>query len=377
MSQRAGEYIVQPGGHLAFAPATLPPNPPIVIDAELQRLLSLADRALGRLDGSIRTLPNPDLFVFMYLRKEAVLSSQIEGTQSSLNDLLEAEAEIFDAQRPRDVDEVLNYVRAMNYGLERLASLPLSTRLIREIHNELLSGVRGGNRQPGELRKIQNWIGPAGCTLKEASFVPPPPQTVEDCLSQLEIFLHDESLPALITIGLAHVQFETIHPFLDGNGRVGRLLIAFLLYQREILQTPVLYISHYFKKYRTEYYEKLQAVRDHGDWEGWLKFFLTGVQETAKEASDTAKHIVELREAHRALITEQFGRVAGNALKVLEYLYERPIINVQDIIRLTEVTYPAANNLMNKFVEHGLLAEITGHSRNRQFRYGPYIDLFG
>ena len=377
MSQRAGEYIVQPGGHLAFVPATLPPNPPIVIDAELQRLLSLADRALGRLDGSIRTLPNPDLFVFMYVRKEAVLSSQIEGTQSSLNDLLEAEAEIFDAQRPRDVDEVLNYVRAMNYGLERLASLPLSTRLIREIHNELLSGVRGGNRQPGELRKIQNWIGPAGCTLKEASFVPPPPQTVEDCLSQLEIFLHDESLPALITIGLAHVQFETIHPFLDGNGRVGRLLIAFLLYQREILQTPVLYISHYFKKYRPEYYEKLQAVRDHGDWEGWLKFFLTGVQETAKEASDTAKHIVELREAHRALITEQFGRVAGNALKVLEYLYERPIINVQDIIRLTEVTYPAANNLMNKFVEHGLLAEITGHSRNRQFRYGPYIDLFG
>lgn len=377
MSQRAGEYIVQPGGHLAFAPATLPPNPPIVIDAELQRLLSLADRALGRLDGSIRTLPNPDLFVFMYVRKEAVLSSQIEGTQSSLNDLLEAEAEIFDAQRPRDVDEVLNYVRAMNYGLERLASLPLSTRLIREIHNELLSGVRGGNRQPGELRKIQNWIGPAGCTLKEASFVPPPPQTVEDCLSQLEIFLHDESLPALITIGLAHVQFETIHPFLDGNGRVGRLLIAFLLYQREILQTPVLYISHYFKKYRPEYYEKLQAVRDHGDWEGWLKFFLTGVQETAKEASDTAKHIVELREAHRQLITEQFGRVAGNALKVLEYLYERPIINVQDIIRLTEVTYPAANNLMNKFVEHGLLAEITGHSRNRQFRYGPYIDLFG
>ena len=377
MSQRAGEYRVQPGGHRAFMPASLPPNPPVLIDAEMQRLLSLADRALVRLDGSIRTLPNPELFVFMYVRKEAVLSSQIEGTQSSLNNLLEAEAEIFDAKRPRDVDEVLNYVRAMNYGLERLATLPLSTRLIREIHNELLSGVRGANRQPGELRKIQNWIGPAGCTLQEASFVPPPPQTVEEYLSQLETFLHDESLPALITIGLAHVQFETIHPFLDGNGRVGRLLIAFLLYQREILQTPVLYISHYFKKYRPEYYEKLQTVRDQGDWEGWLKFFLTGVQETAKEASDTAKQIVELREAHRQLITEHFGRVAGNALKVLEHLYERPIINVQDIIRLTEVTYPAANNLMNKFVEHGLLTEITGHSRNRQFRYGPYIDLFG
>lgn len=374
---RAGRYEPQAGGYRAFIPSPLPPQPPIDIDPELQQLLSRADRALGRLDGSIRTLPNPDLFVFMYVRKEAVLSSQIEGTQSSLNDLLKAEAEIFDADRPRDVDEVLNYVRAMNYGLERLHKLPLSVRLIREIHYQLLHGVRGGNRQPGELRKTQNWIGPSGCTITEATFVPPPPQQVEGCLHELEPFLHDNTLPALIGIGLAHAQFETIHPFLDGNGRVGRLLIAFLLCEREILQTPVLYLSYYFKKNRTEYYDCLQAVRDTGDWEGWLRFFLTGVWEVAQEATVTARKIVDLRENHRQLITEHFGRVAANGLKVLEHLYERPIISVRDIIRITSVSFPAANNLMSLFVRHGLLSEITGNVRNRQFRYGSYIDLFG
>ena len=376
MAERAGIYEPQPGGYRAFLPKPLPPQPPVDIGPELQHLLSKADRALGRLDGSIRTLPNPDLFVFMYVRKEAVLSSQIEGTQSSLNDVLEAEADIFDADRPRDVDEVLNYVRAMNYGLGRLHALPLSTRLIREIHHELLSGVRGGNRQPGELRKIQNWIGPSGSTLAEAIFVPPPPGRLDECLHALELFLHDESLPALLTIGLAHAQFETIHPFLDGNGRVGRLLIAFLLAQRDIIDTPVLYISHYFKQRRAEYYERLQAVRDEGDWEGWLRFFLVGVWEVAQEATATARKIVDLRESHRRLIAEYFGRVAGNGLKVLEHLYDRPIINVQDIIRITGVSFPAANNLMTKFVEHTLLSEITGNARNRQFRYGPYIELF-
>jgi Fic family protein len=375
MNLRAGSY--QPSGNYrAFIPAPLPPVPPVLMDEAMQQQLSLADRALGRLDGSIRTLPNPDLFVFMYVRKEAVLSSQIEGTQSSLNDLLEAEAAIFDADRPRDVDEVLNYVRAMNYGLERLDTLPLSVRLIREIHQQLMQGVRGGNKQPGELRRIQNWIGPPGSTLNEATFVPPPPQLVPEVLGQLETFLHEDRLPALLTIGLAHAQFETIHPFLDGNGRVGRLLIAFLLYQRDILHRPVLYISHYFKRNRAEYYERLQAVRDHGDWEGWLGFFLTGVYEVAKEATETARRIVDLREQHRTLITQHFGRVTGNALKVLEQLYERPIISVNDIMQLAGVTFPPASSLMQKFVENGLLSEITGQARNRLFRYGPYIDLF-
>lgn len=373
---RSGEFVVQPGGHQAFIPNPLPPEPALEIDGEMQALLSRADRALGRLDGSIRTLPNPDLFIFMYVRKEAVLSSQIEGTQSSLNDILEVEADIFDSERPSDVDEVLNYVRAMNYGLERLENLPLSNRLIREIHNVLLSGVRGGNAQPGEWRKIQNWIGPQGCTLKEASFVPPPPQQLEEILGQFENFLHDESLPALLQIGIAHAQFETIHPFLDGNGRVGRLLIAFMLYQKRILETPVLYISHYFKKYRQQYYEQLQSVRENGSWESWLKFFLQGIYEVSQEATETSRKIVDLREEHRMLIAEHFGRVAGNATQVLETLYQRPYIKVQDIQKLTKVSYPAANQLMNKFVEHGLLTEVTGQARNRQFRYGPYIDLF-
>jgi len=357
-------------------PKSLPPEPPVQIDAEMQALLSRADRVLGRLDGSIRTLPNPDLFVFMYVRKEAVLSSQIEGTQSSLNDLLEAEAEILNPQRPGDVEEVLNYVRAMNRGLERLSSLPLSIRLIREIHAVLLSGVRGGNQNPGELRQIQNWIGPEGCTLNTASFVPPPPGQIQPVLGELERFLHDDSLPALIHIGLAHAQLETIHPFLDGNGRVGRLLIAFLLYEREILQTPVLYISWYFKRHRQAYYDRLQAIRDRGDWEGWLKFFLQGMSEVAVEATDTARRIVDLREADRQLITENFGRVAGNGLRVLERLYQQPIIRVQDIADLTGVSFQAANQLMNKFVQNNLLIETTGQARNRQFRYAAYIDLF-
>ena len=279
---RAGSYQQQPTGYRAFIPAPLPPNRPLAIDGELQGLLSQADRALGRLDGSVLTLPNPDLFVFMYVRKEAVLSSQIEGTQSSLQDLLAAEAQLFEQNLPRDVDEVVNYVRAMNHGLARLPELPVSVRLIREIHAELMQGVRGGRLQPGELRTSQNWIGPAGCTLNTATFVPPPHHVVPEALGDLEKFLHrDDDLPPLVKIALAHVQFETIHPFLDGNGRVGRLLITFLLTERGVLHKPVLYLSHYFKPHRQEYYEHLQAVRDRGAWEAWLAFFLRGVVEVA------------------------------------------------------------------------------------------------
>ena len=226
--KRSGRYIKQPTGYRAFIPAQLPPEPPIKLEGELQALLSQTDRALGRLDGSIQTLPHPDLFVAMYVRKEAVLSSQIEGTQSSLQDVLAAEARVLSSNRPSDVSEVFNYVGAMNYGLERLKDLPVSIRLIREIHEKLLTGVRGQHMTPGELRTSQNWVGPRGCTLTEATFVPPPPHEVPIALSDLERFLHAETpLPLLIKIGLAHAQFETIHPFLDGNGRVGRLLITF------------------------------------------------------------------------------------------------------------------------------------------------------
>ena len=249
-STRGGRYVGQPAGYRAFVPASLPPDPPLELGGELAGLLSQADRALGRLDGSVLTLPHPDLFVFMYVRKEAVLSSQIEGTQSSLQDLLAAEARLLDPNLPRDVDEVINYVRAMKHGLARLAELPVSVRLIREIHAELMRGVRGGRLQPGELRTSQNWIGPAGCTLDTATFVPPPHQMVAGALGALGEFLHrEDDLPPLVKIALAHVQFETIHPFLDGNGRIGRLLITFLLTERGVLHKPVLYLSHYFKQY--------------------------------------------------------------------------------------------------------------------------------
>ncbi len=377
VSIRAGRYITQPTGYRAFMPAPLPPQPALDLSGELQGLLSAADRALGRLDGSVQTLPNPDLFVFMYVRKEAVLSSQIEGTQSSLQDLLAAEAELFDQNLPRDVDEVVNYVRAMNHGLKRLAELPVSVRLIREIHSQLMQGVRGGRLQPGELRTSQNWIGAPGSTLNTASFVPPPHHEVPAALGALEKFIHGaDALPPLIKIGLAHVQFETIHPFLDGNGRVGRLLITFLLTERGVLHKPVLYLSHYFKRYRQDYYDHLQAVRERGAWEAWLTFFLRGVIEVAGEAAETARRVLQLREQHRAAITEKLGRAAGNGHRVLEALFDRPIVTVNDVRGMTGTTYAAANSLVTRMVELKIMNEMTGYTRNRRFRYGPYIELF-
>lgn len=374
---RAGRYITQPTGYRAFMPAPLPPEPALALGGEFQGLLSAADRALGRLDGSVLTLPNPDLFVFMYVRKEAVLSSQIEGTQSSLQDLLAAEAQLFEQTLPRDVDEVINYVRAMNHGLARLAELPVSVRLIRETHAELMRGVRGGRLQPGGLRTSQNWIGPAGCTLNTATFVPPPHHMVPAALGDLENFLHaTDDLPPLVKIALAHVQFETIHPFLDGNGRVGRLLITFLLTERGVLHKPVLYLSHYFKQHRQTYYEHLQAVRDQGAWEAWLAFFLRGVIEVAGEAAETARRILQLREQHRSAITTQLGRAAGNGHKVLESLFDRPIVAVNDVQKMTGTTYAAANILVSRLVTLGVLSEMTGYARNRRFRYAPYIALF-
>jgi Fic family protein len=376
-THRAGRYLRQPTGYRAFIPAPLPPDPPVALTGNLPALLSQADRALGRLDGSVLTLPNPDLFVFMYVRKEAVLSSQIEGTQSSLQDLLAAEAQLLDDARPRDVDEVVNYVRAMNHGLGRLAELPVSVRLIREIHEILMQGVRGGRLQPGELRRSQNWIGPAGCTLNTATFVPPPHEEVPQALGNLENFLHrDDGLPPLVKIALAHVQFETIHPFLDGNGRVGRLLVTFLLTECGVLHKPVLYLSHYFRRHRQAYYDHLQAVRDRGDWEAWLEFFLQGVIAVAAEAAETARAIQLLREQHRTAITDGLGRAAGNGHRVLESLFVRPIVSVGDVQTLIGTTYSAANTLVARLVELGILAEMTGYARNRRFRYQAYIRLF-
>ncbi|MBI4280033.1 MAG: Fic family protein [Armatimonadetes bacterium] len=359
------------------SPTPLPPNPPVLMGGEMQAVLSSADRALGRLDGAVQTLPAPDFFVLMYVRKEAVLSSQIEGTQSSLDDLLAAEAQVLDPDRPKDVGEVLNYVAAVRAGLERLKDLPVSVRLMREMHARLLEGVRGDHRARGEFRRVQNWIGPEGASLAEATFVPPPPDLVPDAMADLERFLHvADDLPVLFKIGLAHAQFETIHPFLDGNGRLGRLLITFLLCEHRILQQPVLYLSYHLKRHRQEYYARLQAIRDEGDWEGWLRFFLEGVRRVAEEATVTSRRVVDLRERHRVLIAERFGYATGNGLKVLEQLYATPVVTVHRVREITGASFQAANTLVARFVEYGILTEFTGQARNRRFRYSPYIDLF-
>ena len=375
---RAGRYVKQGFGawtYRAFVPAPLPPDPPINLDNELTRLLSDADRASGRLDGVASVLPNPDLFVAMYVRQEAVLSSQIEGTQSTLEDVLEFEAQGRSIDNPSDVEEVVNYIAAMNHGLRRLHELPLSLRLIREIHGKLLQGVRGQARQPGDFRTSQNWIGPAGCTLADAEFVPPAPHEMKQALHDFENFLHERDLlPLLVHVGLAHAQFETIHPFLDGNGRVGRLLITLLLCERRVLQRPLLYLSYYLKVHRSQYYDRLMAIRNDGDWEGWLRFFLRGVYEVSQAATDTARAILSLREAHRQRIAELSS--ATNGLRLLDYLYEHPIITIRMAERHLGCSYVTAANVIEGFQSHDILREITGHQRNRRYRYDPYLSLF-
>jgi Fic family protein len=377
---RAGHYVKQATGYAAFIPAPLPPDPAIKIDAELSRDLSEADRALGRLDGVATVLPNPDLFVSMYVRQEAVLSSQIEGTQSTLEDVLQFEIDSKGRDFPEDIQEVVNYVRAMNYGLERLKTLPLSLRLIREIHGKLLEGARGSSRTPGEFRTSQNWVGPAGCKLKDTTFVPPPVHEMHAALDNAEKFLHDNSFPLLIQCGLAHAQFETIHPFLDGNGRVGRLLVTFLLCQKQALARPLLYLSHYLKEHRAEYYDRLMTIRTDGDWEGWLKFFVRGVYEVSREATETAGNILRLKEKHRRVLS---GKLAGDKQMAtpydflfLEYLFEQPIVTVRMAEQHLNCAFVTANKVVERFVKLGLLDEMTGFQRNRRFRYAPYLALF-
>jgi Fic family protein len=368
--------VSQTGGYRAFLPAPLPPDPPVSLDEDLLALLSEADRELARLDAATEFLPNPDLFVRMYVRKEAVLSSQIEGTQASLVELLEHEARAA-PKETKDVVEVSNYVRAMNLGLERLSSLPLSLRLIREIHGELLKGVRGQHRAPGEFRRSQNWIGAPGGTLADATFVPPPPHEVGPALTALEVFLHDERpMPLLIRTALIHAQFETIHPFLDGNGRVGRLLITFFLCARQVLRRPTLYLSHFFKQHRQEYYERLQAVRDFGAFEDWVRFFLHGVRDVSREGTETARRVQQLREAHRALIHNMArGSSAGHML--LDALFAQPVVTVDHVRQVVNRSFPAANQLVADFVQLGLLRQISPGARNRVFAYQPYLDIFG
>jgi len=311
----------------------------------------------------------------MYVRHEAVLSSQIEGTQSTLEDVLEFEVDERGEGRPKDIREVVNYVRAMNHGLERLRDFPLCLRLIREIHRELLTGVRGSHRAPGEFRKSQNWIGAPGCTLTEAAFVPPPPHMLMETLGHFENYLHDETLPSLVHCGLAHAQFETIHPFLDGNGRVGRLLVTLLLCHRGVLSRPLLYLSYYFRARRAEYYDRLTAIRVGGDWEGWLRFFLRGVSTVSRAAADTAHAILKLVDGHRARLMAA-SRSSTQALSLLDYLLEQPIVSARMVEGRLGCSHTTAPNLLRALEQEGILRETTGQKRNRRYAYTEYIGLF-
>lgn len=375
-ANRAGFFMNSAVGYKSFVPAELPPNPPIQYDDELQGLLSLADRKLGRLDGVTQILPNPELFVAMYVKKEAVLSSQIEGTQASFVDVLSTEYNQADDQRHDDVKEVINYVDAMNWGLEQLASFPLSLRLIRNIHARLIHNTRGANKNPGEFRTSQNWIGPAGCTLNTATFVPPTVPDMNVALGDLELFIHQEDfIPALVKIAMIHAQFETIHPFLDGNGRMGRLLITFWLCQQNILTKPLLYLSFYFKKNRAEYYDRLMAVRKNGDWENWIKFFLRGIAEVSDEATESAHAILKIKEdATNALYKKD--RTNSNYQRLLNYLFEQPFIKRSDVEQYLDVSNPTAGSILEVFCQMNILVDCTpDKARNKMYAFGKYLDI--
>ena len=358
----------------AFVPRPLPPDPPLALTIQDLDLLEKANRALGRLDGLATLLPETSIFLYFYVRKEAVLSSQIEGTQSSLSDLLLYESEEAPGVPLEDVQEVSSYVSAVEHGLTRLREgFPLSLRLLREIHGVLLARGRGSDKTPGEFRRSQNWIG--GTRPGSAAFVPPPPDRVMGCMGALERFLHDQPgrTPALIKAALAHVQFETIHPFLDGNGRLGRLLIPLLLHGEGALSEPILYLSLYFKAHRQTYYEHLQRVRLEGDWEGWVRFFLQGIEETADQAVAASRSLLDLFVTDRRRI-EMLGRSAGSALRVHELMRRRPVVSIANLADSLELSRPTIAAALDRMRALGVVREITGRRRSRLFVYGDYVD---
>ncbi len=380
-SSPTGHYVVTVvGGEevRAFVPAPLPPSSPLLMDGPLVMALDEASRALGRFDGAIRHLPDPTLLIYSYVRKEAVLSSQIEGTQSSLTDLMRHELGAAPGVPLDDVLEVSRYVTALDHAVAQMADpagLPLCNRLLREAHRILLTGARGADKRPGEFRTSQNWIG--GRRPGTAMFVPPPASEAHEAISELERFLHadDDHLPPLVRAGLAHVQFETIHPFLDGNGRIGRMLITLMLMTRGVLATPALYLSLFFKQHRSRYYELLGRVRTDGDWTAWLLFFLEGVRSTAIAALSTTERLEELVKRDRALIQARAGRAAGSALRVHEALAQTPILNVRESMNRTELSKPAVQDALGRLGEFKIAREVTGQRRNRLFAYSEYLDI--
>jgi len=357
----------------AFVPSPLPPDPPLELSVGLSRKMEKALLACGRLDGLSTLLPDADLFLYSYVRREAVLSSQIEGTQSSLSDLMLFELDEAPGVPFDDVREVSNYVSAMQYGLKRLAEgFPLSNRLLREIHEQLMDGGRGAEKSPGEFRRSQNWIG--GTRPGNAQYVPPPPHKVEQCMSELEKFIHRDDIPTLVKAALAHVQFETIHPFLDGNGRTGRLLISLMLYEDGVLSQPLLYLSLYLKTYRAEYYRLLDVVRSDGDWESWLHFLIEGIEQTAMGAVDTAHRLLALFTADEQRVRDA-GVKLGSVYQVYASFRARPIATILSVSRSAAITYPTASKAMDVLLGLGIAREITGRSRNRVFAYDKYLAI--
>ncbi len=375
MKKSGGRFVKQKGGYRAFIPESLPPTLPIEYSKQIQSILSEADRALGRLDGIITVLPNPNPFLAMFVKKEALLSSQIEGTQASLEGVLEFEAGMLPEENINEIKEVVNYVKALNYGVERLQDFPFSLRLIKEIHKILISGTRGKLKTPGEFRKSQNWIGPPGASLNEATYVPPPPDKILSFMSNLEKYFYSKDKnPPLIKSAVIHSQFETIHPFLDGNGRIGRLLIVFFLLWKKALKKPILYISFYFKKYRKEYYNKLMEVRNTGVWNSWLEFFLRGVIETAEEATETAREIIALKDG---IIKKLYENSISSiyAVRIIDLLFEKPLISTNEISKKIKISKQTANTMINKFGKIGILKEITGKKRYKKFQFVDYVNI--
>jgi cell filamentation protein, protein adenylyltransferase len=377
-SPRAGlfrEVGDGPAAYPCFHPAPLPPDPPLDLDVELHRLHDRANQALGRLDGITLLLPDPSQFLYTFIRKEAVLSSQIEGTVSSLSDLLLFENEAVPGVPVEDLEETANYIAAMDWGVDSIASgrLPLCNRLLREVHERLLRSGRGSDKAPGEFRRSQNWLG--GTRPGNARYVPPPWEEVEPAMSDLERFLHDQPTPSpvLVKAALAHVQFESIHPFLDGNGRVGRLLITLLLVDQGVLRRPLLYLSLYLKRNRDAYYDHLQRVRTEGVWEAWLRFFLEGVVEVAESTAATTRQIVEMIERDRVRIHE-LGRAAGTALRVHDLAVKRVVVKPRKAAQALRMSEPPVYGAIGRLEKIGILREVTGRARGKTYVYGEYMD---
>ena len=375
MTNRAGYYKSNLSGEMAyksFVPSTLPPFPPIELADDIISLLVKANSQLAVLESIATRIPNVGLFVSMYVRKEALMSSQIEGTQATLEDVLDP---MLDANTNRNVADVVNYIKATEFAIERLQTLPLCNRLIKETHAVLMEGVRGQEKSPGEFRYSQNWIGGQGSTLKNARYIPPTLDDMQAAMSDLEKYInYDDNFDALIKAALIHYQFETIHPFLDGNGRIGRLLITLFLMEKNVLSTPALYISYFLKKNRIEYYDRMTEVRTKGNYEQWISFFLQAIMESAEDATATIDKLTALHDKNMAVISKM-GRGAKNAALVFNYLESNPIIEIRKTAETLGITFNTTSSAVNRLVDAGILVQTSNISRNRTFAYESYLDI--